>query len=161
MKKAIQLSRLYAKRRKKFYKHSTLKSYPTTGKDFKHFIDAVDIIIQNGTTIKIFLNAQIEGLKFAQDGNGIFPKENHLSSSGAENRLLDYIQSKDLENIELTDEEKTKPLQQNELYKKRFTKVQKKTASLFEALYVQECQYARTEAAQNFVINYIKKLRKK
>lgn len=160
LKKALQLSRRWAKMKKEFYKQKTLRLPSQNGKDFKHFLLAVDIINSNGTTIKKFLKAQIEGLKFINEGNGAFPKPNHLSTSGAETRLLDYIRIKELENVELTDEEKRKPLQQNKLYKKRYDKVKSKTATLLEALYVQECQYVRKDAAQTFVIDYIESLRK-
>lgn len=160
IKKALQLSRRWAKMKKEFYKQKTLRLPSQNGKDFKHFLLAVDIINNNETTIKKFLKAQIEGLKFINEGNGAFPKPNHLSTSGAETRLLDYIRNRELENVELTDEEKAKPLQHNKLYKKRYDKVKGKTASLLEALYVQECQYVRKDAAQTFVIDYIESLRK-
>ena len=160
IKKAIQLSKRWAKMKKEFYKQKVLKLPSQNGKDFKHFLLAVDIINENETTIKKFLKAQIEGLKFINEGNGAFPKPNHLSTSGAENRLLEYLRVKELENVELTNEERGTPLQQNKLYKKRYEKVKGKTATLLEALYVQECQYERKNAAQEFVINYIESLRK-
>jgi hypothetical protein len=161
IKKALQLAKRWAKLRKEFYKQKVLRVPSQTGKDFKHFLLAVDIINDNETTIKKFLKAQITGLKFANEGNGVFPKPNHLSTSGAEDRLLDYLRTKELEEIELTDEEKSTPLQDNKLYKKRYEKIRQKTASLFEALYVQQCQAERTEAIQEFVIEYIEELRDK
>ena len=160
VKKALQLSRRWAKMKKVFYKQKTIKLPSQNGKDFKHFLLAVDIINDNETTIKKFLRAQIDGLKFANEGNGVFPKPNHLSTSGAESRLLDYIRDKELENVELTDKEKGTPLQHNKLYRKRYEKVKDKTATLLESLYVQECQFIRKDAAQEFVINYIDSLRK-
>lgn len=161
LKKAIQLSKRWAKQKKEFYKQKTVKVPSQTGKEFKHFLLAVDIINDNETTIKKYLKAQVQGLKFLNDGNGAFPKPNHLSTPGAETRLLDFNREIGLEKIELTGEEKSTPLKYNRTYKKRYDKVKAKTASLLEALYVQECQYERTDAAQEFVINYIEELRKK
>lgn len=161
LKKAIQLAKRWAKMKKVFHKQKVLRVPSQTGNDFKHFLKAVDIINDNETTIKKFLNAQIEGLKFTKEGRGIFPKPNHLSTLAAESRLLDFIRDKELENVELTEIEKSTPLQRNELYKKRYQKIKDKKATLFEALYVQECQFTRKDAAQEFVLDYVSNLRKK
>ena len=119
-------------------------------------IEKSTLTLYSGSTPFIRVNLEI-----LNDVQGhAFPKPNHLSTPGAETRLLDFNREIGLEKVELTDEEKSTPLKYNKVYKKRYDKVKLKTASLLEALYVQECQYERTDAAQEFVINYVSDLRK-
>lgn len=157
--KAKQLMKKYIGMRKKFYK-SKEKMIIEKSQE-KYFKKAAKIIIRNNTKIKIFMEAQIEGLNFVSGGKGIFPRASHLGSSTAEDRLLEYLRGKNKNvEIQITKEEKETSLNDNYLYKKRYNKLRKGEANLFEAKYVEACQVARKDVAQNLVIDYIKKLQK-
>lgn len=159
--KAIQLSKRYASLRKKHYKLKTKRVVSPSSADFQHFLKAVDIINRNETTIKKFLKAQVSGLSFVNGGIGVFPKSNQLSTDNAEQRLLDYRKTIEMESVELTKHERRTELQSNKKYVKLHKRLKNGEATLLEALYVQECQLARTDQAQDMVVDYIKNMKKK
>lgn len=156
-KKSKQLQKKYVNLRKKFYKSATKMVIKKS--DEKHFDEAAKIIIRNNTKIKIFMEAQIRGLSFVSNGKGIFPRVTHLSGSTSEDRLLEYLRKENGDvTVEISDEDKATSLNDNWLYKKRYNKLREKTANLFEAKYVEACQIARKDVAQNLVLDYIENL---
>jgi len=158
--KAIQLTKHYANMRNRHYKIKNARVVSPNSVDFKHFLKAVNIITINKTKIKIFMKAQISGLSFVDSGIGVFPKINQLSTVNAEQRLLDYLKRQKLSSVELTDYERQIDLQENKKYKKYYRLLKSGDASLLEALYIQECQLARTDNVQDMVTDYIKMLKK-
>lgn len=160
LKKAIQLEKKYKDLKKKFYKAKVMKGIPPSHSDFQHFLKAVEIMERNEIKIKVFMKAQIEGLKFVGGGTGTFPKVNQLSTDGAEQRVLEYLRKQNLETVELTEQEKTTDLLQNRKYKMLHRKIKNGDANLMEALYVRECQLARRGETQKMVEEYIQQLKK-
>lgn len=160
--KAKQLEKAYRKSKAKFYKRSIdrVKEIKPNFSEFVHFEKAVDIVERNETKIKVFMKAQIEGLKFVGGGTGTFPKVNQLSTDGAEQRVLEYLRKQNLETVELTEQEKTTDLLQNRKYKMLHRKIKNGDANLMEALYVRECQIARRGETQKMVEEYIQQLKK-
>ena len=156
VKKANQLAKLYTTMKKKFYKSKVMKGISPNTKDFEHIMKAVVIINRHGVTLKTFMKAQVAGLEFA----GTFPKVTQLSTDNAEVRLFEYQRKKNMK-VELTDHERGMELMQNKKYKINHGKVEDGTATLFEAMYVKECQLARRGEVQPMVQKYIKKMKKK
>lgn len=162
---ALQLAKRYASMLAKWskFKKGKVPVVSAGSKDFKHLLSAVDIINRHGVKNKVFLNAQIEGLKFANDGKGIFPKINQLSTTNAELRLVDYLK-KDVEaqiRTELTESEKLTPLQENKLYVERYEKVRQGSATYLEGLYVRNCILARRGRVPKDIMKDIEALKKK
>lgn len=160
LKKAIQLEKKYRALKKDFYKTKMMKGISPSSSSFVHFLKAVDIMERTDVKIKVFMKAQIEGLKFVGGGQGTFPKVNQLSTDGAEQRVLEYLRTKNMESVELTDEERKTDLLKNKKYKRLHNRVKNGDASLIEALYVRECQLARRGETQGLVEDYIKQLKK-
>lgn len=122
----------------------------------------------NNTDVKnvsTFIKAQIEGLKFVNNGQGTFPKPNQLATDGALTRLLEYTSStkKDEKEIkpdrywffdEKTDGDLT--LSENLKYQEAIKKIKEKTAALNVALYAKKCYSKRRSGSYSLIEEYIK-----
>lgn len=160
MIKAIQLERRYTAMKKKFYGGKKFGNTKPNSPNFEHFLKAVEIIDRNNLKIKQFLQAQVDGLKFAAKGMGTFPRIQQISTDNAEHRALDFIRSQDLPAAQLTEAEKRTELQENKKYIYLHKKIKSGTATLMEASYVRECQIVRRGEPQDLVEEYIKGLKR-
>jgi len=163
---ASQLAKAYAKEKKAYYRSRAVKEILPGEKDFKHFIKAAELIQTHGVTYRKFLKAQVEGLGFANDGKGIFPKPNQLHTEQAETRLLEYLRTgvtntnDDVVRVNISMEDKKTPLSKNTLYQGRLHKVRDGVAKLKEAVYVRELQLLRRKKVSPEVEEYIATLTK-
>lgn len=162
LKKAAQLERAYTTRRKKHHRNKNLKSIDKKSKDFHHFVKALDLCKVHKVNYNTFLDAQIDGLSFINDGAGVFPSLTQISNAGAEERLLSYTQSDREENdpenvkrLELNYSDKNTALNENPTYQARYQAMKKGTASLQHAYFVYDCQTALKGFATDFVSDYI------
>lgn len=121
----------------------------------------------------VFIKAQIEGLKFVNDGKGTFPKPSQLTTANALNRVFDFVASSN----PVTSENKSERpkqywyfnketdgslgLQQNEKYKEVLSKIESETATIDECIYAQKCFSSRRNG-QSYpkIDNYVKKISK-
>jgi len=165
IRKARQLERAYTTRRRKYRGNRNIKNISHKSNEFKNFIKAIQYIEAHGVNYKVFLDAQIDGLSFLNDGSGIFPSTSQLSTSKAEDRLLDYIsydtESNDpstVKRLELSYSDKTTPLNENPTYQARYKDMKKGTAKLQHAYFVYDCQVAMKGFATDFVADYIEDL---
>ena len=85
---ALQMINSYIKRKRKHYRNNGIKAVTAADKDYKHFLSAAKICVSLNVDVKTFIEAQIDGLSFLNDGNGIFPNPNHLSTPSAQDRVL-------------------------------------------------------------------------
>ena len=159
--KPLQFLKFYNKQRKLFYRNNKMKDYTATDKNFKHIIGAVEIMNNHDAKFKLFMKAQIEGLKFVGEGKGIFPKINQLDTIQAEERLLKYIdESPNRFNFIVEDWEKDLSLTQNEKFKEAHDMVLAEVADLETARYVRKLMMLRLKKVDPEIITYIKKLKK-
>ena len=163
--KAKQLEKLYTARRKKFYRNKNLKHITEKSSDFKHFVKAIEIINSHKVSYKQFLDAQIKGLAFVNDGKGVFPKPSQLSSAGAEERLLNSMQEYESENNEevivrrkLTYSDKETPLMENPSFVAAFNKIRNGNATLKDAYFVYDCMLYRNGKVTKMVREYVENL---
>lgn len=163
--KARQLEKLYTTRRRKYYKNKNLKRIAEKSPDFKHIIKAIKIIEVNKVTYKQFLDSQIEGLAFVNNGQGVFPKPSQLSNTGAEERLLigmkDFVDNNDAQAIKrqkLTVSDKETPLMENPNFVSAYDKIRSQTASLKEAYFVNDCMLHRNGKVTQLIKGYISQL---
>jgi hypothetical protein len=169
--RAIRLAKKYLKAKCKFYSKPSKVKYDSKHKDIRHFKKAIEIM--DGLNIKEndYLQAQIDGLQFVQGGRGIFPKPNQLATEGAEDRAIQYLDSKGLihhGNAELTDDKKglmitstdyKTPLKQNKQYMDLLKKLKEGTATMDEAIYLKNVRKARKGSAGPLITEYITKLK--
>lgn len=165
-KKACKLAKQYISQKRKFYKRgkNSFKPIERKSDQFKnHFVPAAQMIIEHGVKIKTFLNAQVDGLNFVNDGIGTFPKPNQLSTDSAESRLMEYIRKQNFDDVhvELSEKDKNTVLQDNRLYCARYKKFNEDKATLKEALYIRECQLCRLDEVEEKIEIYLKTLRNK
>lgn len=159
----VKFASVYAFEKLKFYKKnvetindvsvlaSAKKSLVDT-KTKKSFIEAMRIMNDNGEKdISTFIKAQIDGLKFVNNGLGTFPSPSQLASEHALTRLLQFNSSTTKGEKELKPErywhfdEKTDgdiALQNNPKYQEAIVKIKNGTAKLNAALYAKKC-YSR------------------
>lgn len=159
---AIQLAKAYITRKQKFYGSKKLSLIDKRSKDFKHMVKAVEFIERHETNYNTFLEAQIQGLGFVNNGAGVFPKVSQLSSSSAEERLIAHLfedssGSKTIR-VALTHFDKTNNLKSNPKYQDYYRKMKNNTASLKEAYFVHDCQIVRKEYATDYVLDFIEEL---
>jgi len=158
---ASQLARAYVKIKSKYYLKKKIKKILPSQRQFQYFIKAAEIYkthrVKNFST---FFNAQIKGLKWIQNGQGVFPRPMHLGSQGAEDRLLEYLDSKKKKkHVIVTEKEKQTNLHDNEIYFVRCFKVKDGIADLNETLYVKELQEIRLGRVKDYVKRHLKKLK--
>lgn len=139
-------------------------------KNIKHFQDALDIMKNAGTTdISLFIKAQINGLKFVNDGKGTFPKPNQLATDNALTRLLEFnsVTGSDGDKQEKPEkywyfDEKIDgevALSNNAKYQEAIEKIKNKTASINAALYAKKCYSRRREGKSYFLIeDYLREI---
>lgn len=163
--KALQLEKQYTSRKRKFHKNKNIKNYEPKDKEFMHFIKAIEIIKRHKTTTKVFLDSQLEGLKFANNFRGLYPKPNHLSTMGAEERLLEYLTQRDgdghvekIDRIELSRFDRETELMENHKFVAKWELLDKGKADLRDVYYIKDCMIARKGSATRKVKEYIKKL---
>lgn len=146
---ALQLARVYVSAKRKFFKNKNIQTIDEKSPDFKHFKKAIEIINTHNTNYKIFLNAQIKGLEFIKEKGGIaFPKPSHLSSTGAEDRLLDALAKMDGkldknlgQEIKVAHYDKVTPLRENYDYVDRLRKFKRDEATYHEVKWLQAVFY--------------------
>lgn len=109
---AEQLIKVYIDRARKFYKRPVTFITPKS-KNYKHFINALEIIKRHDVSYKDYIESQIDGLNFTKK----FPTPNQLTTEGAEVRLLDYLQKVEVGGTDESREELRKKY--NDLCKKR------------------------------------------
>ena len=174
-KKALILVKDYNKFKKSFYKNRVrVINYTSKNNLFIHFKEAVNIIDLLETTNTKFLKAQIDGLKFINNGMGTFPKPNQLSTEKAEERTIGYLEKigeiipNNLENdltgenekVTISSYEKNTPLTKNVRYKKLLKKLRENKATLSEARYLKLCRKERKGDVGSEIRNYLMKLKK-
>lgn len=160
--KALQLEKTYTSAKKKFFRNNKVRNYTPKDPEFKHFIKAVAILKRHGSTNREFIDSQIEGLAFAKT----FPKPSQLVTIGAEDRLVKYmhkdIRKNDVENIErieISHNDRNTPLMENPKFVAKWKKLDKGTATLQDAYYIEDCMIARKGGkVTRKVLNYISKL---
>lgn len=120
-----------------------------------------------------FIHAQVEGLKFVNDGKGTFPTPKQLTTANALNRVFDYTASNTpSESGNKTDKPKhywffnketdgSLTLKTNSKYREVITKIEAETATLEECIYAQKF-YAHRRSGQSYAVidNYISKISK-
>lgn len=171
-KKAIILSKDFNKLKIKFYSGKIRTTdYTPKHKDFKYFLQALEIIDRFDITNAVFLKAQIEGLSFTNNSMGTYPKPSQLSTEGSEERVVRYLESNGLiTHQEFNDNNLTKingeitlnkydietPLKKNTRYMNLLSKLKKGEATLDEALYLKKCRVERKGDAGPLIKEYIR-----
>jgi len=174
-KKALQLGSDYNKLRKQYYKNKVRNiNFNTSHRDFKHLLGALEIIEKLETTNLKFLKSQIKGLEFVNGNQGIFPKVSQLSTTGAEERIISYLEDigefrhSTFEDSDLTivngevtinENDRKTALKHNKKYMHLLRKLKKNEASLNEARYLKLCRKARKGSVGPIISEYIKKLK--
>lgn len=125
--------------------------------------------------ISQFIQAQVEGLKFVNEGKGTFPTPNQLTTANALNRAFNFTADAMVKIVDDTNK-KEKPanywffnhhtdgqltLKKNEKYLEVIDKIDNGTATLTECVYAQKCFSARRDGKSYAKIDdYIKKISK-
>jgi hypothetical protein len=166
--KAMQLEKVFTRERRKYHKNRKIKAYTPKMKEFAHFVKAVEIMRRHKVDAKTFIQAQIKGLQFINNFQGQFPRITHLSTMGAEERLLDYLQEQngtgnatDVDRIKLSTFDKNTELMDNPEFVNRWNKLDKGTASLRDAYFLADCMLVRKGHITKKVKDYIEKLEAK
>lgn len=161
---ALQLSKAYASEKRKFYKSKYVKEISPKDKSFQHFIEAARMCKQHNVTYKRFLKAQVKGLHFVENGRGIFPRPNQISTELAETRLLDYLRSTITDSsgddikVNLSGKDSKTPLSQNHRYLACIQRIKDGVSTLKETGYVRELQLVRRGKVQPWVVERLEKL---
>jgi hypothetical protein len=166
---ASKLEKLYTIEKRKFLKVKTIKRIATNTKEYKNIIKAARLIQTYDTSVSDFLNSQISGLSFVNDGQGVFPKPSQLCTANAEERLVQYISGrqeeepakpKDVKRLALSYFDKTSELKANPKFMELYNKLRAGTATLQEAYFVHDCSITRKTYATKTVLDYIRKKEK-
>ena len=140
--KALKLVKVYADAKRAYYPERNIKyELKVTDKDFQFFEKAVEIIERHKTTNTVYIEAQIQGLSFIDNGKGVFPKPSQLATNAAEDRILNYLEESDkskLVEIAISNYDKDTPLSENKAFNAYSKKILEKTATYKEALFVQK-----------------------
>lgn len=167
---AMRLAKVYTASKRKWYKNKKVLPINSNGFEFTHFKKAARIILTHKVTEKEFMEAQIKGLEFVNDGVGTFPKPSMLATVGAEDRLLSHMPQKDDDGVIIKKKEKeiflTKydyetPLMENPRFVEHYEKLTEGTADLPAANYLKKCMIARKGRASKKIEEYIEKLKAK
>jgi len=116
---AHQLLNYYNAQKKIFYKGMRVTGVSENKAEFQYFIKAVDYIKNFGLTHKQFLDSQIEGFAFVNNGKGKFPDPKQLANDKTEDRILEYVQKHNVSKkssrpkMFLSDKEKQTDLRDN------------------------------------------------
>ena len=164
---ASKLEKYYTIRKRDYYGNKKIKRIEHTSTDYAHFLKASQIVRNHEVSVKDFLDAQMAGLSFVNDGEGTFPKPAQLSSSGSEDRLVVYISDKtsdkkpkEEKRLELTRYDRENELKSNPKFMDRYEKVKNNKATLQDAYFVHDCMIVRKDYATPMVNKYIEKLEK-
>lgn len=155
--KAKQLAKHYIKARSLYFKSKAGEPISASSKDFKYLIKAIEILGRIDCTYKVFMNAQIKGLSWANKGKGIFPSYRQLGTDGAEARLLEYLQEQKVETS--SNYLSNTPLVDNDDYIDAWYDFLAGKATLKQMKYIRKCQKARDGKVQPKVKAHIKKLK--
>lgn len=163
--KAMSLEKFYTGERRKHRRNKNIKGVGVQTKEFKSFVVAIKIINRHNTNYKIFLKAQLEGLKFVNNGKGTFPKPAQLSTVAAEERLIDYLHEHSMQNdvenfdrLELNYTDKNTGLMENPRFASRHKKLKDGTASLQDAYFMHDCMKFKRGEVHSMITDYIEKL---
>ena len=127
-------------------------------KEFKHFVKAVEMIERHNVSFDDFLQAQIDGLDFANNGQGAWPTPSQLSTRNAETRLLQFLEKGEQQKKGkwvVTKKDKETELTKNERYLYARSRVEQCVASLEETLFVRDLQQARRGKIEFYVKEYL------
>ena len=162
---AVKLMVAYNRKRKDFYKRPRLKDFTSKSKEFKYFVQAAELLKIHRVLPDAFIEAQVKGLSFVNNGEGVFPKPQQLATTEAEERLLreTHTESKknnpeDVQRLDLKPSDRETELMQNPRFVSRYEKMKDKSATLQDAYFVQDCMLERKGRVTQFVSEYIEDL---
>lgn len=161
MSKAIIIESAYTKLKRKFYKRNNIKNIVKTTTEFRYFIKVAEIIEEYDVTPLQYLEAQVNGLSFADNGKGTFPKPNQLANDNAVTRLLDFQRDDEVVNGEnfipekLTYDDKNTPVMENPRFVRNYKRVQDDTATLKEATFCHDVMMVVRSKSSRLVVDYI------
>lgn len=162
---AMKLLAVYNNERRIFHHNKRIKDLSIKDKGFAYFIKASELMDIHKVTAKTFIQAQINGLGFINEGNGIFPKVSQLATLAAEERLLKFIQTETTVNnptkvnrIELNRSDKETELMKNPRFVSRYDKVLEDVGTLQDAYFVHDCMLHRKGRVTKKIENYIEEL---
>ena len=162
---AIKLMTEYNARRKKYHGNRRIKEFTSKSREFKYFVQAAEIMKNHRIHAGPFLDAQIKGLSFVNDGAGTFPKPNQLATVNAEERVLAALQTEvkrndptEVERLDLRHSDRETELMQNPRFVSRYNKLKDGTATLQDAYFVHDCMLERKGNVTQFVTEYIEDL---
>jgi hypothetical protein len=160
------LIKTYMTMRATYYGQSkSVISVSKSSKEYGHFVKALRIIENLETTPEIYINAQIDGLKFLSELDGKkhhFPSPTQLCTAKAEERLFEYLNKSKVAKpkIVLNDKDKYTPALQNNKFVIYRNKMKEGKASLEEACYLEAVLLHRKGKVPNIITDYINKLLK-
>ena len=157
----------YTTRKKRYYRNTKITKIKNSDKEFLHFIKASKLIKKHQVSPKLFLDAQIKGMAFLNEGAGIFPKPSQLATSGAEDRLIQHMANEGLTDtgetainrIKITRDDKETALMENPKFVEYYEKMEDGSANLVEAYFIHDCMLARKGRVTKMVDEYIEKLK--
>jgi len=157
--KTKQFIKFYLKEYKKVTKRKYLPDYETNPKYFDYFYKAVELINKHNVTFKIFIDSQVDGMKFIKQRN-FFPKPYNLCTNESELRLLDFLDRSTNVKDDFVPEKSFSlqdiKLETNKKYKKYLELVRKKEADYEQTNYVFSLQVSCLSEVDDFVREYYK-----
>ncbi len=171
--RVLRFARAYVNAKKDFFgKPVGTRKYTSSHKDFKYFVLAVKIMDEHNVKGPQYIQSQVDGLSFINDGRGIFPKPNQMASDGAEDRLIEFLDRRgEIDHGELgltngdtalriTDADKKTGLKDNAQYMKLLAKLRSGNTTMEEAMYLKKVRRVRKGSAGPEITEYIKNLKK-
>ena len=162
LSRAMVLGKAYIDRKKKFFRNKKLNTIDPKSKEFQSIIKASKIMDKHRVAPKFYIDAQVDGLKFLNDGQGGFPTVSQLCTSGAEDRLVKAMyenglndEEQEVVKIKLSRDDKETPLMENPTFIEYYESIEQNTASLREAYYVHDCMLARKGRVTTLITDYI------
>lgn len=144
---ADSLLKVYYAEKDKFFKGRVLRKIKSTSKEYKFFIQALEIMELHKATAKEFILAQIDGLAFLEGTGGGFPSPSQIATQQAEDRLLRYRFKQNQDQTKhkkmfkaqpLTVYDKETPLMENKKFTEFLEKVRDKSANKSQAIFVKD-----------------------
>ena len=169
------LAGTYHKMKEEFYGRKNLKVITPKNKEYKFFIQALEIMKNHDSKPKEYINAQLHGMQFINGGKGQFPNPSQLATVAAEDRLLKYRFEKERRNKDGSDfkkEFKKQPitvydretsLTENTKFMGYLKLVKDGTASMAQAVFVKELMEEKRGRGKAIpeVYDYLKELQGK
>lgn len=132
----------YQQAKDKFFGRKLPRTITEKSKEYKVFKEATELARELDINLKQYIQAQIKGLAFVDNGRGQFPKPTQLVGQNAIDRALDYLRQTEVteSDIELSNIDTWKPLDENTKYQNVMKKIDNQTATLSEAYYAKKVQ---------------------